>query len=119
MKKIVKLLILTILFVGCTLSEKKKSNDDNYKIVVNCEKSEPEVYVIIIGKTLYIFKEQDINTAISQSKVNPDNIKTMYIFKEGAAEQLPKISALLPEFEGRISSITEIVMKDDIQQQGR
>ena len=116
MKKIVTFLIFTILFVGCTSSEKKKANDDDYKIVVNCEKSEPEVYVIVIDKTLFVFKEQDINTAISQSKINPGDIKTMNILKEGATEQWKKFSALLPEFEGRISSITEIVMKDDIQQ---
>jgi hypothetical protein len=104
-------LILSVSFSLVGYIAEAKENNEDYKIVVACDKKSPKVHVIVIEHTCYIFDKQNVNAAVVQSKIDPKSISNIVIYEEGGSEEWKKFTSLLKEYDGRISSVVIIKNK--------
>lgn len=109
MKTIAVLLTVTFSLMGSVSAVNAK--DIDYKIVVDCEKTSPKVYVFVIESTCYIIDSPNVGKAIALSEIDPKNVSDIVIFKKGGSDEWTRFTSLLKEYEGRVESIYKVNMK--------
>lgn len=102
---------LILFFVCYHVVGQTKETSNKYKVVVMCDKSAPEMHMVIAGNICYIDKKQALEEALNYAKINAYDVKIVNIFKKGGTPQWIKYSSLAPEYKDRLISIYEVIRK--------